>query len=58
MHLDEIRANIKKYQIYEEFLKEVRNLSDDFGPSDTDEFSVMSILERYKTMDKKKTELA
>ncbi len=34
--LDEIRVNIKKYQVYEEFLKEVRSLSDDFGPADTD----------------------
>ena len=32
-------------------------MSDDFGP-DTDEFSVMSILERFKTMEKKKAELA
>ena len=32
-------------------------MSDDFGP-DTDEFSVMSILERFKTMEKKKSELA
>ena len=36
MNLEEIRANIKKYMVYEEFLKEVRNLTDDFGPSDTD----------------------
>ena len=39
-------------------MKEVRNLSDDFGPSDLDEFSVMSILERYMTMEKKEAELA
>jgi len=32
----------------------VRNLSDDFGPNEIDEFSGMSILERYKTMEKKK----
>lgn len=57
-HLDDIRTSIKKYQVYEEFLKDVRNLSEDFGPSDTDEFSVMSILERFKTMERKKTELA
>jgi hypothetical protein len=44
--------------VYEEFLKEVRNLSDDFGPVDMDDFSVMSILERFKTMEKKKIELA
>lgn len=36
--------------IYEEFLKDVRNLSDDFGPNDLDDFSVMNILERFKTM--------
>jgi len=44
--------------VYEEFLREVRSLSDDFGPSDVDDFSVMSILERFKTMEKKKVELA
>lgn len=44
--------------VYEEFLKDVRNLSDDFGPVDMDDFSVMSILERFKTMEKKKVELA
>jgi hypothetical protein len=32
----------------------VRALSDDFGPADMDEFSVMSILARFKTMEKKK----
>jgi hypothetical protein len=36
--------------VYEEFLREVRNLSDDFGPVDLDDFSVMSILERFRTM--------
>ena len=44
LQLEDIRVKIRKYTIYEEFLKEVRNLSDDFGPSDMDEFSVMSIL--------------
>jgi seryl-tRNA synthetase len=44
--------------VYEEFLKDVRNLSDDFGPMEMDDFSVMSILERFKTMEKKKIELA
>lgn len=39
-------------------MKDVRNLSDDFGPVDMDDFSVMSILERFKTMEKKKVELA
>lgn len=50
LHLEELRLTIRKYMVYEEFLKEVRNLSDDFGPVDMDDFSVMSILERFKTM--------
>ncbi len=44
--------------VYEEFLRDVRNLSDDFGPVDLDDFSVMSILERFRTMERKKVELA
>ena len=58
MHLESIRLTIKKYMVYEEFLKDVRSLSDDFGPVDIDDFSVMNILERFKTMQKKKIELA
>lgn len=53
--LTEIRNRIKKYQIYEDFLKEVKGLSQDFSTGQFDEFSVMTILERYKTMDKKKS---
>jgi hypothetical protein len=58
LHLEELRLTIRKYMVYEEFLREVRNLSDDFGPVDLDDFSVMSILERFRTMERKKVELA
>lgn len=50
LHLEDLRLTIRKYMVYEEFLREVRNLSDDFGPVDLDDFSVMSILERFRTM--------
>jgi hypothetical protein len=39
-------------------LKDVKGLSDDFSVGELDEFSVMTILERYQTMDKKKKELS
>lgn len=42
--LAEIRNKIKKYQIYEDFLKEVKGLSEDFSAGEFDEFSVMNIL--------------
>ena len=56
--LAEIRAKIKKHHIYEDFLKEVKELSEDFNTGEFDEFSVMTILEHYQTMDKKKQELS
>lgn len=52
--LAEIREEIKKHQIYEDFLKEVKGLSEDFSSGQFDEQSVMAILDRYATMKKKK----